>query len=117
MVERIKKIISYSGLSDRAFAIRCGINQPTLFNQLKGIRAVSLDTVLAICRAFPEVSRDWLLLGEGEMRNEIVLSKEMERINKLNGIVESLQEVIDAKNAMIQELTERIQQLESKLEK
>ena len=72
MVERIRKIIECSGLSDRAFAIKCGINQPTLFNQLKGIRAVSLDTVLAISKTFPDVSRDWLLLCEGDMTKELV---------------------------------------------
>lgn len=117
MVERIRKIIEYSGLSDRAFAIKCGINQPTLFNQLKGIRAVSLDTVLAICKTFPDVSRDWILLGEGDMTKELVLTKELERINKLNGIVESLQEVIDAKNSAITTMTERIKQLENQLNK
>ncbi|MBJ2166319.1 MAG: XRE family transcriptional regulator [Muribaculaceae bacterium] len=115
MVERIRKIIECSGLSDRAFAIKCGINQPTLFNQLKGIRAVSLDTVLAISKTFPDVSRDWLLLGEGDMTKELVLTKELERINKLNGIVESLQEVIDAKNSAITTMTERIKQLENQL--
>ena len=38
MIDRIKDIIKLSGLSDRAFALKCGINQ-----------------------------RDWLLLGEGDM--------------------------------------------------
>ena len=117
MIERIRKIIEFSGLSDRAFAIKCGINQPTLFNQLKGIRAVSLDTILAISKTFPDVSRDWLLLGEGDMTKELVLTKELERINKLNGIVESLQEVIDSKNSAITTMTERIKQLENQLNK
>ena len=30
MIERIKEIIAYSGLSDRAFAIKCGLAQNTL---------------------------------------------------------------------------------------
>ena len=67
MIDRIKDIIKLSGLSDRAFALKCGINQPTLFNQLKGIRAISLDTVLSIYKTFPDVSTNWLLLGEGDM--------------------------------------------------
>lgn len=49
------------------------------------------------------------------MTKELVLTKELERINKLNGIVESLQEVIDAKNSAITTMTERIKQLENQL--
>lgn len=41
-------------------------------------------------------------------------SKELERINKLTNVAESLQEVIDAKNQTIAALNERIKQLESK---
>lgn len=113
MVSRLKKIIEYSGLSDRAFAHKCGINQPTLFNQLKGLRSVSLDTVLSICATYPTVSRDWVLFGEGEMLKNDASAKESERINKLNGVIESLQEVIDAKNDVIASLTEKVKQLEN----
>ena len=38
MIERIKEIIAYSGLSDRAFAIKCGLAQNTLNRQLNGVR-------------------------------------------------------------------------------
>lgn len=117
MVDRLKKIIEYSGLSDRGFALKCGMNQPTLFNQLKGLRSISLDTVLAICRTFPEISRDWVLFGEGEMTPKHQFTKEAERIQKLSGIVDSLQEVIDSKNEMITTLSERVKQLENQLGK
>lgn len=114
MVERIRKIIEYSGLSDRAFAIKCGINQPTLFNQLKGIRAVSLDSILAICKTFPNVSRDWLLLGEGEMLNK-PNAKESERVNLLLDTIATLQKSLNAKEDAIVALNERIAQLENQL--
>lgn len=113
MKDRLKKIIDYSGLSDRAFAIKCGINQPTLFNQLKGVRSISLDTVLAIGRTFPEVSRDWILLGEGEMLKS--QNKDSERLNSLIDTITTLQESINIKNDTIASLTERIKQLENQL--
>lgn len=99
LVSRIRKIIEYAAMSDRAFARACGINQPTLFNQLKGLRSVSLDTVTAVAAAFPEVSRDWLLLGEGEMSRRA--PGEADRIAKLVGTIATLQDVIDAKDAEI----------------
>lgn len=67
MENRIRKLIAHYSLSDRAFAHKCGILQQTLSHQLNGTRSVSLATVQAICNAYPEVNRAWLLMGEGEM--------------------------------------------------
>ena len=115
MIDRIKDIIKLSGLSDRAFALKCGINQPTLFNQLKGIRAISLDTVLSIYKTFPNVSTNWLLLGEGDMLKS--QSRETERINKLVDTIATLQESINTKSETIALLNEKIKLLESQIEK
>ena len=115
MISRIKDIIKLSGLSDRAFALKCGINQPTLFNQLKGIRAISLDTVLSIYKTFPDVSTNWLLLGEGDMFKS--QSRETERINKLVDTIATLQESINTKSETIALLNEKIKLLESQIEK
>ena len=115
MISRIKDIIKLSGLSDRAFALKCGINQQTLFNQLKGIRAISLDTVISICKTFPEISRDWLLLGEGDMLKS--QSREMERINTLLDTITTLQEAINAKSETIAILNDRIKQIENQRKK
>ena len=115
MISRIKDIIKFSGLSDRAFALKCGINQQTLFNQLKGIRAISLDTVISICKTFPEISRDWLLLGEGDMFKS--QSRETERINTLLDTITTLQEAINAKSETIAILNDRIKQIENQRKK
>ena len=115
MISRIKDIIKLSGLSDRAFALKCGINQQTLFNQLKGIRAISLDTVISICKTFPEISRDWLLLGEGDMFKS--QSRETERINTLLDTITTLQEAINAKSETIALLNDRIKQSENQRKK
>lgn len=67
MIERIKLIISHTGLSTRAFAIKCGIKQNTLSNQLNGMRELSLPTLIAVLTSFPELSAEWLMRGEGDM--------------------------------------------------
>ena len=57
MIERIKEIIAYSGLSDRAFAIKCGLAQNTLNRQLNGVRELSLATVMLyypLLKIFPQ---------------------------------------------------------------
>ena len=65
MIERIRHLIAESGLSERAFAIRCGLTQNTLNRQLNGEREISLAVVLAILNTYQEVSAEWLLRGEG----------------------------------------------------
>lgn len=115
ITQRLKEILQYSGQSIRAFSIKCGISQPTLDKQLKGLRSVSLDTVLSICATFPEVSRDWVLFGEGEMVKIDTNSKDTERMNKLIDTIATLQEAINAKSDTIDILNNRIKQLESQI--
>ena len=111
--DRLNAIVSYTKLSDRAFAIKCGLKQPTLDKQLKRLRSVSADTIIAVSKNFPEISRDWLLLGEGDMFKS--QSREMERINTLLDTITTLQEAINAKSETIAILNERIHQLENQL--
>ena len=108
MIERIKKVIEHAGLSDRAFALKCGINQPTLFNQLKGLRSVSLDTARAIVNSFPEISGNWLLTGEGEML-KTTSTLDIDRISTLVDTIATLQEAIKEKNKTIAILTDQLQ--------
>ncbi len=114
MLSRLKEIIAFYGLSVRAFAIKCGIAQKTLDNQLKGIRTISLETVISILKTFPDVSAEWLTRGEGTMLiKKDKDSAETERLNKLVDTIGTLQDTINAKNDMIATLNERIKQLES----
>ncbi|MGN1245579.1 MAG: helix-turn-helix domain-containing protein [Muribaculaceae bacterium] len=112
MLSRINTIISQSGLSVRAFAIKCGLKQNTLSNQLNGNRELSLGTLMAIVKAFPEISADWLLCGEGEMLRSS--NKEAERISKLIDTITTLQDAINTKSETIATLTEQIKKLENK---
>lgn len=115
MITRIQTLKNFYGLSTRALAVKCGMNQPTVDRMLKGINAININFISSILSSFPEVSAEWLLRGEGEMTKGEITTKEMERINKLNNVVDSLQDVIDSRNATIALLNERIRQLENKL--
>lgn len=112
LLDRLKAIVVYSGLSERAFALKCGIKQPTLDKQLRGTRSVSIETIIAVANQYSEISADWLLCGEGEMLRSS--NKEAERISKLIDTITTLQDAINTKSQTIATLTEQIKKLENK---
>lgn len=115
-LQRLKEVLADSGLSVRGFAIRCGVSQPTLDKQLKGLRGISFDTMTSVLRAFPEISAEWLLRGSGDMYiSDQPNAAELDRINKLVDTITTLQDAINAKNETIALLTERIKKLENQL--
>ena len=71
VLERVMQI--YESISngderfDSKFAELIGSNKKTISQQLKGERAISLDTILNIISAFPDISSEWLLRGNGDM--------------------------------------------------
>ena len=101
--ERLKAVIAYSGLSDTAFAKKIGMQQITLWRQLNDQRKVSLETIMAVADAFPEIDANWLLRGGGSMltNNDAqekridnlidVMSMQQETIKNLQEKIKSLQ--------------------------
>lgn len=71
VLERVLQL--YESLSngderfDSKFAELIGSNKKTVSQQLKGERSISLDTILNILSAFPNISSEWLLRGVGNM--------------------------------------------------
>lgn len=117
MTERIKTLIAQMGLSTRAFALNCGLRQNTLSNQLNGMRELSLSTVLAVLAAYPELSSEWLMRGEGEMFKTVTPDVNAERVMKMVDTITTLQDTINNKDTTISVLNERIKQLESQITK
>ena len=116
MISRIKQLISQMGLSTRSFALKCGLRQNTVSNQLNGMRELSLQTVTAILNACPQVSAEWLMRGEGEpYKTEQSNTAELDRINKLVDTIATLQDTINAKNDMIATLCNHVTQLENQI--
>lgn len=114
ILQRLKEVLKYSGQSVRAFSIKCGINQPTLDKQLKGLRSVSIETVVSVLYAYPEISAEWIMRGSGQMLiHQDGNSVENERINMLVDTIATLQDTINQKNDAITTLSNRIIQLEN----
>lgn len=117
MTSRIKEIIAYSGLSDRAFAIKCGVAQNTLNRQLNGVRELSLVTVNAILSTFEDISTEWLLRGKGEMliSESIKKDESTERITRLVDTIATLQGTINEYMKTNQLLTEELNKTKGEL--
>lgn len=117
MIDRIKEVIAHSGLSDRAFAIKCGLAQNTLNRQLNGVRELSLATVNAILMTFEDVSSEWLLRGKGKMLTSDSLKKDenTERISRLVDTITTLQGTINEQIKTIQLLSEENKKLSGEL--
>ena len=140
MIERIKTIIAHYDLSIRAFAIKCGLKDNTLTNQLNGVRELSLATVNAILSTFEDISSEWLLRGKGTMllsdvehERNIIPDSNMERMNRcyieLKDISreignaeeeerlnrDTLYELLNEKDKTIKLLEEKVKRLETEL--
>lgn len=69
--ERISKLLEYTGLNGKKFALRIGLSYPdTIYHIVKGRNGISNKLSERIRMAYPEIERAWLLLGEGPMVRE-----------------------------------------------
>lgn len=62
--QRLVKFIKAMHLTQRAFETRCGMSNGYVSNIRKSIGS---EYLLSIAQQFPQLNRDWLLYGEGEM--------------------------------------------------
>ena len=62
--ERIRHFIDYRGITVKSFESAAGLSNGYVNGIRKGIGSEKLADIL---RAFPELNRNWLLFGEGEM--------------------------------------------------
>ncbi len=69
---RLQALIDHYRLTPSAFAVRIGVKtKQAIYDILKGrTRGLSISIESKILSAFPEVSRVWLLTGEGSMLQE-----------------------------------------------
>lgn len=62
--ERTMDFIKFKGISMKSFEAKCGLSSGYVTSMRKGFGSDKLSNVL---NAFPELNRDWLLYGEGDM--------------------------------------------------
>ena len=63
IINRIKQIIEYKGISTRKFCINVGISNG-FFDKVKDVGS---EKLLKILNTYPEISAEWLLTGNGSM--------------------------------------------------
>lgn len=68
--ERIYSFIEYKGITVKKFEKLCGLSNGYISSMRKGFGSDKLNNVLTM---FPELNREWLLYGEGEMLNPKVI--------------------------------------------
>lgn len=87
IANNINVFIKSIRLTVNAFAKNIGIDQANMSKMLKGKQKITDKTVDKICAAYPELSRNWLLTGEGEM-----LRQQQERQVKIPAVGASVEQ-------------------------
>jgi transcriptional regulator with XRE-family HTH domain len=64
MKERLKKFLSYLGIGQNKFATTVGLSKGYFGRAGNNPTSETIDKIL---KTYPELNRDWLLTGEGEM--------------------------------------------------
>lgn len=67
ITERLSSLVFMFGNSVNAFAKNIGVDTANLNKMVKGQQSITKKTVHKIISAYPQVSEEWLLTGEGEM--------------------------------------------------
>lgn len=80
--ERFTKILEYSGFTASEFADEIDVQRSSISHIISGRNKPSLEFIVKIKNRFPEISWDWIILGQGEMlQNNSALSTSESKIN------------------------------------
>lgn len=108
--ERTLRFIAYKGLSVKKFEEMCGLSNGYVNSMKSGYGS---NKLLQVLRAFPELNRDWLVYGEGEMLVESVTIESLP-----DTYVEMGESFVSEKNDVLEaELRAQIEKLEAKVDK
>lgn len=77
MLERINRIIEEKQMSTTQFADFINIQRPTMSHIISGRNNPSLDIVIKILTAFPDIDSDWLMFGDGKMYKAEISKEEI----------------------------------------
>jgi transcriptional regulator with XRE-family HTH domain len=108
MLERIRGIRASKAKSVNVFARLIGMSQTTVNGIMLGSRGVSVDIIVAILTAFPDISAEWLMRGEGEMlRSEEVAQNALiseETIAHYTSVIKSYEILLANRDEQIRKL-------------
>ncbi len=67
--DRTIEFVKYKGINMKTFEQKCGLSTGYVTSMRKGYGSDKLNNVLT---AFPDLNREWLLYGEGQMLKDTV---------------------------------------------
>ena len=109
VTQRVKEFMENENITTNALAVRLGLYQQTLSKQLKEDGCgVSLTTIVGILQAYPDLSAEWLLRGDGCMER----GGNTVQVQFGTGLNKTLVQTIDSLNTTIAMLGERLQAYE-----
>ncbi len=66
--QRLEKVVKWAGMSVNAFALHIGLKRSeNLYQIKKGNHGISKELANIISTKYPQISKSWLLTGDGEM--------------------------------------------------
>lgn len=109
LIKRIGEFIDFKGTNTFAFEKSIGVANCTIRKKLEsGIGDIKADTIRAILEKYPELSPDWLLLGQGQMlRQEPPPLTDSPKDYQASDLTEALQ-IIKKQQDTIIELTKAL---------
>ena len=84
IIERLEKILRHYELSASVFADKINVQRSSLSHLLNGRNKPSLDFILKVDHAFPEVDLYWLLYGRGVFPSQIEKHEEKKNPSNTN---------------------------------
>lgn len=73
--ERLQKVIDFYGESASSFAEKIGVQRSSISHILSGRNKPSLDFVMKVLHAYPEVELYWLMNGKGHFPSQPKISE------------------------------------------
>jgi len=107
VIERIKIIANKKEITYRQFAIQLDFNYGTLNNYIIGKnKSINIELICKIVAEFPDISAEWILIGEGNMFKETSTEKPNDSTNEmmLKTIIE-----LSGENAILKEKIKEIE--------
>ena len=105
---RIKKVIDFKGISNNEFGRNIGCSSAQIVQMLTHEKNFGIDKLLKILSVYPEISAEWLIVGNGEMLKN-GNSIKAENINKSDVLQEN--SYINTLLSRLEKQSEKIGQL------
>ena len=90
--KRVLSVMEFKQMSKSSFAIALDTSLPVLTHISSGRNKPGLELIQRILSRFPDISPDWLILGNGEMYRDAIVKPDFStEINQLNQMQSELQ--------------------------